>query len=105
MDDHALPILAPVALLLVAGAAFRRSDRRPGPVRPRSPGGRSVVLAFTAALIIYAAVGFAFGFTDKSPQANTIGAFHDSTTDNKPHCLKWINLMTGSGQSGSSRNM
>ena len=33
-----------------------------------------MVLAFTAALIIYAAVGFAFGFTDKSPQAIAIGA-------------------------------
>ena len=46
--------------------------RRPGPIA--IPGGRSVVLAFTAALIIYAAVGFAFGFTDKSPQAIAIGA-------------------------------
>lgn len=45
---------------------------RPGPVAV--PGARAVGLAFLAALSIYAALGFAFGFTDKSPQAVALGA-------------------------------
>jgi NAD(P)H-quinone oxidoreductase subunit 5 len=45
---------------------------RPGPVAV--PGARAVGLAFLAALSIYAALGFSFGFTDKSPQAVALGA-------------------------------
>ncbi|MDZ7789878.1 MAG: proton-conducting transporter membrane subunit [Xanthomonadales bacterium] len=48
------------------------ATRRPGPIA--IPGARSVVLAFVAALAIYATTGFAFGFSDKSPQAIAIGA-------------------------------
>jgi NAD(P)H-quinone oxidoreductase subunit 5 len=45
---------------------------RPGPVA--IPGARAVGLAFLAALSIYAALGFAFGFADKSAQAIALGA-------------------------------
>ncbi|TNC72230.1 proton-conducting transporter membrane subunit [Rubellimicrobium roseum] len=46
--------------------------RRPGPVAV--PDARAVGRAFLAALGIYAAVGLAFGFADKSPQAMALGA-------------------------------
>ncbi len=46
--------------------------RRPGPVA--IPSGRAVGRAFLIALAIYAAVGFAFGFETKSPQAIALGA-------------------------------
>jgi NAD(P)H-quinone oxidoreductase subunit 5 len=46
--------------------------RRPGPIAV--PGGAAVGRAFLAALGIYAAVGFVFGFEDKSPQAIVLGA-------------------------------
>lgn len=46
--------------------------RRPGPIA--IPGARAVGLAFLAALSIYAALGIAFGFADKSPQAVALGA-------------------------------
>ncbi len=46
--------------------------RRPGPVA--IPNGRAVGRAFVIALAIYAAVGFVFGFEDKSPQAIALGA-------------------------------
>jgi len=46
--------------------------RRPGPIA--IPSGRAVGRAFLAALAIYAGVGFAFDFTDKSPQAVALGA-------------------------------
>jgi NAD(P)H-quinone oxidoreductase subunit 5 len=46
--------------------------RRPGPVA--IPDGAAVGKAFLAALAIYAAVGFAFGFENKSPQAIALGA-------------------------------
>jgi NAD(P)H-quinone oxidoreductase subunit 5 len=48
------------------------ATRRPGPVA--TPNGSAVARAFTAALIIYALVGAAFGFDDKSPQALALGA-------------------------------
>lgn len=46
--------------------------RRPGPIA--IPSGRAVVRAFGLALVIYAAIGFAFGFDHKSPQAIALGA-------------------------------
>ncbi|MCA3255108.1 MAG: oxidoreductase, partial [Alphaproteobacteria bacterium] len=46
--------------------------RRPGPVAV--PSGGAVGRAFLLALGIYAAVGFAFGFDGKSPQAIALGA-------------------------------
>ncbi len=46
--------------------------RRPGPVA--IPDGIAVGRAFLIALVIYAAVGFAFGLAGKSPQAIALGA-------------------------------
>ena len=46
--------------------------RRPGPIA--IPDGRAVTRAFLLALAIYAAIGFAFGFEGKSPQAIALGA-------------------------------
>jgi len=46
--------------------------RRPGPVAV--PSAKAVGRAFLIALAIYAVVGFAFGFTGKSPQALALGA-------------------------------
>ena len=46
--------------------------RRPGPVA--IPNGAAVGRAFVIALVIYAAVAFAFGLTGKSPQAVALGA-------------------------------
>jgi NAD(P)H-quinone oxidoreductase subunit 5 len=46
--------------------------RKPGPVA--IPNGWAVARAFGMALIIYAAIGFAFGFDAKSPQAIALGA-------------------------------
>ena len=48
------------------------ATRKPGPVA--TPNGSAVARAFTAALLIYALVGAAFGFDDKSPQALALGA-------------------------------
>ncbi len=48
------------------------ANRRPGPIA--IPNGKAVIRAFIAALIIYAAVGFGFGFEDKSPQSVALGA-------------------------------
>ncbi len=59
---------------LASGGAVERvaAIRRPGPVA--IPGAGAVARAFIAALFIYAAVGFGFGFEQKSPQAITLGA-------------------------------
>ena len=46
--------------------------RRPGPVA--IPGGMAVGRAFLLALVIYTAIGFAFGFENRSPQAAALGA-------------------------------
>jgi NAD(P)H-quinone oxidoreductase subunit 5 len=46
--------------------------RRPGPVAV--PGGGAIARAFVLALAIYGAVGAAFGFESKSPQAVALGA-------------------------------
>ncbi len=46
--------------------------RRPGPIA--IPDGWAVARAFTLTLVIYAAIGFAFGFDTKSPQAIVLGA-------------------------------
>lgn len=46
--------------------------RRPGPVA--IPDGWAVARAFAVAFVIYAAIGFAFGFDTKSPQAIVLGA-------------------------------
>lgn len=46
--------------------------RRPGPVAV--PGGAAVLRAFMLALVIYAAIGAAFGLGAKSPQAIALGA-------------------------------
>lgn len=48
------------------------SNRRPGPVA--IPDGSAVARAFGLALLIYTAIGFAFGFDSKSPQAIALGA-------------------------------
>uniref|UniRef100_UPI0035641A67 proton-conducting transporter transmembrane domain-containing protein n=1 Tax=Sulfitobacter sp. TaxID=1903071 RepID=UPI0035641A67 len=48
------------------------ATRRPGPVA--IPNGAAVGRAFMIALVIYAAVAFAFGLTGKSPQAIALGA-------------------------------
>jgi NAD(P)H-quinone oxidoreductase subunit 5 len=48
------------------------ANRRPGPVA--IPDGRAVGRAFLLALGIYAAIGLAFGFADKSPQSIALGA-------------------------------
>lgn len=59
---------------LASGGAVERiaGERRPGPVA--IPGVGAVGQAFLAALAIYAAVGWAFGFHNKSPQAIALGA-------------------------------
>jgi NAD(P)H-quinone oxidoreductase subunit 5 len=59
---------------LASGMAVERvaAIRRPGPIA--IPGARAVAQAFLAALAIYAAIGFGFGFDDKSPQAIALGA-------------------------------
>jgi len=48
------------------------ANRRPGPVAIPKAG--AVGRAFLLALVIYAVVGFGFGFQHKSPQANALGA-------------------------------
>ncbi|MEM8590363.1 MAG: proton-conducting transporter membrane subunit [Pseudomonadota bacterium] len=59
---------------LVSGTAVDMvaANRRPGPVA--IPNGWAVARAFALALAIYAAIGFAFGFDGKSPQAIVLGA-------------------------------
>ncbi|MEM9056374.1 MAG: proton-conducting transporter membrane subunit [Pseudomonadota bacterium] len=59
---------------LVSGTAVDTvaGIRRPGPIAV--PNGRAVVRAFALALVIYALIGFAFGFQTKSPQAVALGA-------------------------------
>jgi NAD(P)H-quinone oxidoreductase subunit 5 len=59
---------------LASGSAveYVTANRRPGPVA--IPDVRAVGRAFLLALAIYAAIGFAFGFTGKSPQAIALGA-------------------------------
>jgi len=59
---------------LASGSAVElvAANRRPGAIA--IPDGKAVVKAFTAALAIYAAVGFGFGFDGKSPQAIALGA-------------------------------
>jgi NAD(P)H-quinone oxidoreductase subunit 5 len=48
------------------------ANRRPGPVAV--PNGSAILRAFAVALAMYGAVGLAFGFADKSPQAIALGA-------------------------------
>lgn len=59
---------------LASGGAVERiaALRRPGPVAIPNVG--AVTMAFLAALGIYVMFGWAFGFQDKSPQANALGA-------------------------------
>ena len=59
---------------LASGGAVERiaALRRPGPVA--IPNAKAVGRAFLAALAIYAAIGWAFGFQHKSPQAIALGA-------------------------------
>jgi NAD(P)H-quinone oxidoreductase subunit 5 len=59
---------------LVSGAAVETiaANRRPGIVA--IPNAAAVGRAFLVALVIYVAVGFAFGFQHKSPQAIALGA-------------------------------
>ena len=59
---------------LASGGAVERvaAIRRPGPVAIPKAG--AVARAFLAALALYVAVGFAFGFQHKSPQAIALGA-------------------------------
>jgi NAD(P)H-quinone oxidoreductase subunit 5 len=59
---------------LASGTAVDRvaAIRRPGPIA--IPDGRAVLRAFAIAIAIYAAMGLAFGFEHKSPQAIALGA-------------------------------
>ncbi len=59
---------------LASGGAVAQvaANRRPGPVA--IPDGRAVGRAFLLALGIYAVIGLAFGFTEKSTQAIALGA-------------------------------
>jgi NAD(P)H-quinone oxidoreductase subunit 5 len=59
---------------LASGSAVERiaTNRRPGPIA--IPGALAVLRAFALALAIYAAMGLAFGFAGKSPQAIALGA-------------------------------
>jgi NAD(P)H-quinone oxidoreductase subunit 5 len=59
---------------LASGTAVEKVARirRPGPVAV--PGAKAVGRAFLAALALYAIIGAAFGFGDKSPQAIALGA-------------------------------
>ena len=59
---------------LASGGAVERiaAARRPGPVA--IPDAGAVGRAFLAALALYAAIGWAFGFQHKSPQAIALGA-------------------------------
>ena len=59
---------------LASGTAVEvvASRRRPGPIA--IPDGKAVLRAFMLALAIYAAIGFSFGFDEKSPQAIALGA-------------------------------
>jgi len=59
---------------LMSGTAVEMvaTVRRPGPVA--TPGGGAVIRAFGLALAIFVAIGFAFGFATKSPQAIALGA-------------------------------
>jgi len=59
---------------LSSGGAVERiaAARRPGPVAV--PDAAAVGRAFLVALALYAAVGYAFGFAHKSPQAIALGA-------------------------------
>lgn len=59
---------------LASGGAVERiaALRRPGPVAIPNVG--AVTMAFLAALGIYVIFGWVFGFQDKSPQANALGA-------------------------------
>ncbi len=59
---------------LASGGAVERiaAARRPGPVA--IPNALAVGRAFLAALAIYAAIGWSFGFQHKSPQAIALGA-------------------------------
>ena len=59
---------------LASGTAVEllAAGRRPGPVA--IPDSRAVARAFVLALAIYAAIGLAFGFAAKSPQAIALGA-------------------------------
>lgn len=59
---------------LASGGAVERiaATRRPGAVAV--PGVGAVGRAFLAAIVIYAVVGWAFGFADGSPQGSALGA-------------------------------
>lgn len=59
---------------LASGGAVERiaALRRPGPVA--IPGAAAVTGAFLAALAIYVGLALGFGFQDKSPQSNALGA-------------------------------
>jgi NAD(P)H-quinone oxidoreductase subunit 5 len=59
---------------LASGGAVERvaAARRPGPVA--IPNSKAVIRAFVIALVIYGAVGAAFGFAMKSPQEIALGA-------------------------------
>jgi NAD(P)H-quinone oxidoreductase subunit 5 len=72
------------------------SIRRPGPIA--IPNGWAVVRAFVLALAIYAAIGFGFGFENKSPQAIALGAIlvlgvayllAQGLADRAPRVLTW----------------
>ncbi|AWB48397.1 oxidoreductase [Gemmobacter aquarius] len=90
---------------LASGAAVNevRSVRRPGPVAV--PSARAVLRAFALALVIYGAVGFGFGLSDKSPQALALGAMlifgvayliAQGLADAAPRALMW-RVLVGSG--------
>jgi NAD(P)H-quinone oxidoreductase subunit 5 len=87
---------------LVAGAAVDTiaASRRPGVVA--IPNAAAVGRAFLLALTIYVAVGFAFGFQHKSPQAIALGAIlifgvaylvAQGLADLAPRALTWRTIL------------
>jgi NAD(P)H-quinone oxidoreductase subunit 5 len=87
---------------LVAGAAVETiaASRRPGVVA--IPNAAAVGRAFLLALTIYVAVGFAFGFQHKSPQAIALGAIlifgvaylvAQGLADLAPRALTWRTIL------------
>ena len=83
---------------LASGGAVERitAARRPGPVAVPSP--KAVGQAFAIALTLYLAIGWAFGFYHKSPQAIALGAIlifgvayllAQGLADAAPRALTW----------------
>jgi NAD(P)H-quinone oxidoreductase subunit 5 len=103
--------LFPLALLHIVAHSFYKAHaflssgeavqqvsaiRRPGPVA--APDARAVGKAFLIAIVIYAAIGWAFGYAQKPPQALALGAIlifgvayliAQGLADAAPRALTW----------------